>query len=397
MKDLENKLDTFLKTFEDKLVEERKTNEDLTDKKIDAHKADVKKEIDDLLAAYRKNNVELGLDKKDADKFSFAKAAFGVINNNWENAGYEQEVFKETGKKAVDTNTGGQGGYLIPIELAQEKLIKPAIANTVLKAAGTTFWTGLTADLDIPRATSRPTLSWTADGQALTAQDISFGMEKLRPKEGGMLVKVSNRLLMQSPQVAEQIVRDLMMEGITIGLDNIGLNGTGSDSQPKGILNYTFTNTKAIGDARLTIDDVAAMGATIEEQNFLKTGGGTLITRPIVKSGLKREQVAMFSGDTGGMPILNPWMSDRVLEDTLGMKILTTTNIAVATAQTKAILGEFKHFAMGVWGGMRLKSSDVAGTAFATNQTWLVAFVDVDSVMMQEKAFNLASGIETDF
>ena len=247
--EIEVKVEEFLNSFDEKMKTERKTNESLTDTKIDAMKVELKKELDGIVEMVRKNNVSLPGVDEEKQEFSFAKAAMGVINKEWGDAGFEQEVMKEARKKSIDTNTGGQGGFLIPIEVAQQTIIKPAIANTVLKDLGVTMWNGLTADLDIPEATSRPSLVWGADGQAQVAQDVAFGLKKLRPKEGGMLCKVSNKLLLQTGGVAETIVRDLMMEGVTNGIDNIGINGKGDDSEPLGILNVEGTNTKNISSA----------------------------------------------------------------------------------------------------------------------------------------------------
>ena len=395
-KTIEEQVQEFMDSFDEKLKTEREENQNLTDQKIDDLKKEVKEQMDELIKAIRKNNVNVPGLEDEKEKFSIARACHAIINDEWEKAGFEKEVFTEARKKAVDTNTGGQGGYLIPVELAMDMLIKPAIANAVLKDLGMTVITGLTADVDFPDITSRPTLSWLTDGESVSATDIAHALKKLRPKEGGMLVKVSNRLLMQQ-SAAEQVVRDLMQEGITDGLDYIGINGTGSDSQPMGILNVTGTNTTNISSARMTIDDAAGMIAAVQEQNFMKNGQGGMLTRPIVISGMKREKVAQYSGDTGGMPFLNPWMSDAVLSDTLGLTIRGTTNVPVASNLTKAVVGDFKEFVMGVWGGVRLKTSDTAGTAFASNQTWIVAFVDVDTMVKHPLAFNIASNVKTNF
>lgn len=397
IQELEDKLGKFLDSFEERLKEERKTNVELTDKRIDELKAEVKTQMDDYMEAVRKNNVSIPGVDEEKEEFSFAKAIHGIMNNEWKDAGFELRVMKEAREKAIDTNTGAQGGYLIPVELTIDKIIKPAIANTVLRDLGVTYWEGLMSDVDIPEASTRPSLTWVADGEAPTAQNIGFALKHLRPKTGSMLTNISNKLLKQQ-NVAEQVVRDLMMEGVTVGLDNIGINGLGGSKQPLGLLNVTGTNTTDISSSRLTVDDVAGMIEDIEEQDFLKTGGGGLLTRPKVKSGLKRERVAQYSGDTGGMPLLNPFMSDTVLEQTLGLKIRSTTNVGFSSGTlTKAIVGEFKEFLIGVWGGMTLKASDVAGTAFATNQTWLAIFVDVDALCQRPLAFDIASNVETNF
>jgi HK97 family phage major capsid protein len=403
---LEQKVESFIDSFEEKLKNERTTNSTLTDTKIEALKSEVKKQMDDYLAAARKNNVSLpGTEKgtKEFDQFNFAKAAYAIINDDFSQAGFEKEVFDQTKKKAVDTNTGSQGGFLIPTELANDRLIMPALAQTVLNDLGITRWNGLTDDLAIPEATSRPTLVFGADGQAQAAQNVSFKLNYMRPRHGGMLCQVSNKLLKQAA-VAGQIVESLMQEGISDGVDKVGIIGTGTDYEPLGIFNTPGLNTAiAIGAAggRLKVDKVASMISDVEVQNYLKTGNGGLLCHPRVKAGLKRERVAQFSGDTSGEPLINPLMTDAILESTVGLKVRSTTNVpsnivkSSSSTLSKAVVGEWAKFALGTWGGATLKRSDVAGTAFATDQTWLVIFVDLDFLCLTPLAFSLLADCET--
>jgi HK97 family phage major capsid protein len=399
-KKIEEKMGEFLEGFEDRLKKEKEGNAELTDQKIEAAKKEVKEELQSYVDRVRQNNVNLpGMEEQsEKKKFSWTKACRAIINNDWDGAGYEKEVLDETKKKAVDTNTGGQGGFLIPTELSGD-ILKPALAQTVMKEAGMTVYEGLTADFDIAGVTSRPSLVWTSDGQAQSEQNIDHRKESMRPKEGGMLVKVSNRLLMQA-SVAEKVVKDLMIEGATIGLDNIAIQGKGTDKEPMGIINAGLTTTASVGGGggRLVVDKVASMIADVEDNDFGKIQNTmALVTKPRVKSGLKRERVAQFAADTSGQPLIMPLMSDAVLEDTLGIKVRCSTQVPVVTGGTLtyAIVGEFSKFALGVWGGLRLKTSDTAGTAFASNQTWIVAFVDVDTALLHNDAFCLLSDAES--
>ena len=405
IENLKESLEGFVKTYEaeqkalrdDITKEQGKTKEDF-DKQLNDTVEELKKSINDQIDAIKKNNASIeGLDDdKDKDRFSYAKTFLAMGTGEWKNASFEQDILRQTREKAIDTNSGASGGFLIPVELMLQDIIMPAIAATTMKRLGARFMEGLTGDVDIPEATSRPVLNWGPDGAAATAQNITFALQPLRPKEGNMLVKMSNKLLMQTA-VAETFVRQLMQEGITLGIDEKAITGSGSDSEPLGILNVSGTNTTDISSARMTIDDVAGMTEDVEEQNFLKQGGGALLTRPKVKGGLRRERVAQYSGDTGGMPIVVPIMSDQALKDLTGVDIVTSTNVTEASNLTSAVLGEWVNFLIGLWGGARLKTSDQAGDSFVSNQTWIVAFVDMDSRATHPLAFDIASNVKTNF
>jgi HK97 family phage major capsid protein len=405
VKEYEERLTEFIGTWKEKqlamkeeIATENKQSVEEVQNRITEIEAALKAEINDRIMKIRVNNISLpGLDDdKDKDRFSFSKAAFAVGQKDFKNASFEEDIFRQTREKAVDSNTGTSGGYLIPVELAMDKIIMPAIANTVMRGLGADFMEGLTSDIDIPEASSRPILNWGPEGAEATAQNITFALQPLRPKEGNMLVKVSNKLLMQQG-VAEAKVRMLMQEGATDGIDKITIQGGGTDSEPLGIENASGTNTTAIGSARMTIDQVATMIEDVQEQNYLKRGDAGLLTRPKVLGGLRRQLVKQYSADTAGMPIVVPIMSDQALKDLTGANIWTTTNVSESSNLTKAIIGEWSYFTIGIWGGMRLKASDVAGASFASNQTWFVMFVDVDSRVTQPLAFNIGSNVSTNF
>lgn len=388
------------------------------DTKIAEVEKTLRKELQDYRDEVKRLNVGVpGLEEEERKRrekgtqFSLAKACSAIAKSHrkdldaWKDAGHELEVFQAAHQRAtVSGLTGGQGGYLIPVEIARE-LIKPAIADIVMRDLGITVYEDLVGDLPFPEITSRPTLSWVKEASGPTAQGVTFGERFMRPKTGSMLIQLSQKLLMQTSGVAEQYVREMMNEGIALGLDDMMINGAGSDKVPMGILNNPdIPSSTALGTngARFRFDHGARMTADVRVQNFLKLpGSGGLLTHPRVVSGMKRERVAQFSGDTAGMPLINPLMTDAVLESNLGLKIRSTT--AVAANRTKgtsstcaaAVVGEFKQFVLGMWGGLALRASDQAGTAFQNRELWIIAFVDADTHVKQPNAFTKVVDAET--
>ncbi len=410
------KMEEFIKTTGETL----KKNGETSDAKIAEVEKTLRKELQDYRDEVKRLNVSVpGLEeeerrrKEKGTQFSLAKAVFAIARstrkdmNSWEGAEYELKVFEEAQKRStVNGMTGAQGGYLIPVEVAKE-ILKPAIASIVMRDLGITVYEDLVGDLPFPEITSRPTLSWVKESSGPTATSVAFGERMMRPKTGSMLVKISQKLMMQTSGVAEQVVREMMQEGIQLGVDDMMMNGAGSDKVPLGIFNNTLIpSSTAIGPAggRLRIDKVASMIADVQDQNYLKTPGiGGLLTHPRVVSGMKRERVAQFSGDTAGLPIVNPLMSDAVLEGISGLKIRSTTAVphtgvksSSGAALAKAIVGEFKQFCLGTWGGLMLRASDQAGTAFENNELWIVAFMNADTMVKQPNAFTMSTDAQTD-
>ncbi len=412
--DFKKKMDELIKTTTETL----KLNKENTDKKIDESIGGIRKELDAYYDKVKQLNVSLpGLEDEEAKLkakgkgFSVSKAVNAIVRtvmqdgNPWEGAEHEKEIFTEARKRStVNGMTGAAGGYLIPVEIAKE-LLKPAMAAIVMRELGITVYENLIGELPFPEITSRPTLSWVKESSGPTATNVTFGERMMRPKTGSMLITLSQKLSMQTQGVADQYVQEMMNEGIALGLDDMMMNGTGGDKIPLGLFNDpNIIASTALGAAggRLRVDKVASMIADVQDRNYMKTDGvGGLLTYTRVVSGLKRERVAQYSGDTGGMPLINPLMTDKALEDITRLKIRSTTAVPHAITKStsstlaKAIVGEFKQFVLGTWGGLALRASDLAGTAFQNRELWIIAFMDCDTMVKQPGAFALLNDCET--
>lgn len=387
------------------VVKALKDSGESSDRKIDAVKVEMKKDMEDLYDKVRERNVSVpGSELPDnGKKFSFARAALAIATRDFTGAEHEKAVFDEARKRSTATTmTGASMGYLVPTEPARE-VLQPAMANIAMQSLGVTTYSDLVGELPFPDITSRPTLSWVREAQAASETGVTVGEKVMRPKTGSMLVKLSNKLNYQSQGTAEQIVREKMQEGAALGIDRVSILGSGSSSEPLGIMNVVGIGTAAaLGAAggRLTIDRVASMMADLEDLDFNPTG---LLTAPRVISGLKRERVQQFSGQGVGLgqPIIQPLMTDEMVAGMLGIKFAKTTQIpknGIKTSSStlaKAILGAWKEFKIGLWGGMSLRSSDVAGNSFVNNELYIVMFVDMDTLCAKPTAFTMISDCET--
>lgn len=394
-----------LTTFMDTTTKGLKELGEKSDREITAIRQEIKDEGQRTYDKVRERNVSVpGSELPDnGKKFSFARAALAIATRDFSEAPLEKEVFEQSRKRSTATTmTGAAMGYLVPTEPARE-VLQPAMANIAMQSLGVTTYTDLVGELPFPDITSRPTLSWVREAAAASETGVSVGEKVMRPKTGSMLVKLSNKLNYQSQGTAEQIVREKMTEGAALGIDRVSILGSGSSSEPLGIMNVAgIGSAAALGSAggRLTIDRVASMMADLEDLDFNPTG---LLTAPRVISGLKRERVQQFTGQGVGLgqPIIQPLMTDEMVAGMLGIKFAKTTQIpkngtkSSSSTLAKAILGAWKEFKIGLWGGMSLRSSDVAGNSFVNNELYIVMFVDMDTLCAKPTAFTMISDCET--
>jgi hypothetical protein len=199
---------------------------------------------------------------------------------------------------------------------------------------------------------------------------------------------------------------DWANEGLTVG--------TGTEYQPKGILNQpdTTSSTVSLGNngGRFRVTDAARMEMDIDVANeLIDNGKFGYLMRPEVKSGMKRERVVMYNGATAdlGLPVdvMNPLMSDARLRDILGYDFKTTTQVpkdnVVGTSSTcsKVAFGNWEFFYVGMWRDFVIKvsehASDAGGkSAFTEDQLYVVAFQEIDCELVRPTAMTIAAGAE---
>jgi len=412
--ELKTTLDSHKKSIIDEVASHKtKTAEELTS---------LEKKLDEKIALSVKEQVEQhrkmalpGLEGKEAEKFSLsAVVKAGVNNDKWgsdENSQFTKSVIEELHKKSNNGSTGTAGGYLIPDEVSST-IIDLALANIPVMEFNPTVYRGLRGELPMPKLTGRPTAYWVGEEEAPTESTTTYGEIVLRPKTLAALTKVSERILHQSSGVIENIVRNQLVNAFRLELDKAMIRGTGTEKQPKGIVNYAgLTATSAIGTngGRFLFDKAAEMINNIDEADMLKpTGSFGFLMRPTVKFGLKTERVKQYSGQPApeGMPVLNPFTSDKDLEQNLnGYKLRTTTlllnNLVKGSSSTcsNVIFGDWKQLILAMWQGFTIRSSTEAGnstgSAFTQRQIWITASQDVDVNVMDETGFTVISDAET--
>lgn len=111
----------------------------------------------------------------------------------------------------------------------------------------------------IPRITSGSTSYWVGENTNITPSDVKTGQLTLSHKKQAVLVPISNDLIRFSSPNADTIVRDDMVRALAQGEDLAFLSGDGTETSPKGILNWVasanvLTANSSVSLANVTID-----------------------------------------------------------------------------------------------------------------------------------------------
>lgn len=329
------------------------------------------------------------------EQFSFIKAFSGMITGDWSNAGFEKEVFANTKAMTAGSDTGG--GFIIPNEYVPE-LIELYKATSVVMQAGATILSGLTASpIEIPKQTGGATAYWLGENTEITESALTLGQINMTPKRVAALVKLSNRLIKLANPSVEAMVRRDIGEAIALAIDLAALRGLGTEGEPTGIAYTTGINTVVLGAAGAVpdFDTFYDMEYELDIDNALKGKLGFIFS-PAIKKVLRQLKVAQYSGDTGGMYMVQP-VSDLDMRAWIGQDYYTSTQIPVnitkstSTNCSEIYFGNWQELLIGQWGGVEIGISKETSDAFTKNQTWVKIEQEVDTAVRHPESFCLCN------
>ena len=197
-----------------------------------------------------------------------------------------------------------------------------------------------------------------------------------------------------------------MTKTLALALDLAGLEGTGSDYQPRGLVNFqninriTSTSAAANGD-QLTGVDIYRMIAAVEESN---AEFESYIMRP--KTLYKYYQLrsdAVAQGDAAGPFLFNliRESAEGVNATLAGYPVVKSTQISqsrakgTATNLTYVAGGMWSDLLIGMFGAIEFAATTLGDTAFTNDQTWVRGILSADIQARHEAAFVILDNLDT--
>lgn len=338
-----------------------------------------------------KEEIDLGLDKKDREKFSFVRLMSAMENPNdraaQKRAGHEFEVCAEAEKlmpgdfnargcyippeilgdvmgRDLSAGTATDGAELVATNLLAGEYIEVLRNNMVSLQAGARMLPGLVGDVAIPRQTSGAAMTWISaeDGDA-TESEPQFDQVTLTPKDAAVYTEVTRRLMLQSTPAIEGIVRNDLFQAIALGLDSAVFNGSGASGQPQGIDGATGVDDPTIASATApTYLELVTIVKTIMASNALRgmpvwalspAAWESLMTTPKQGSGVEGNFIL-----TNGTAV--------------GYQALVTTQLNA----DDFVFGDFTNILIGEWGGLEINVDPY--THSLKGKTRFVAFKTCD-------------------
>lgn len=285
--------------------------------------------------------------------------------------------------KALGINPDTAGGYLVPPEHS-DQIIELLRANSIFigeDGSPNNLVNVLPMNRDtltIPRQTGASTANWIGENATITASQETLGQIQLIARKLAVLVKVSNELLADGSPDVDAFIREDIAKTVRLKVDRAVLYGSGTAGEPRGVYNADPTYKVAL-NAVPTYDLLNTLVSQLEEANVDVGDGSTAwILHPRDKNAFRSLQDgngayifasgALVAGET------------PVPKQLLDYPWFTTTQVTKTGSpeETDVFFGHWKDVIVAMRKTIEVVASDVAGTSFETDQTWIRCIMRLD-------------------
>jgi HK97 family phage major capsid protein len=343
---------------------------------------------------------------REAEQFSVVRAIQASASGDWSNAGREREINQElqhrTGKRSqgflvpdngwsARTYTVGSataGGNLVATDLMAGDFIEALRRRLVVAEMGATMLPGLVGNVAIPRRSGTASSYWFgADGaDAITESTGSLDQVTMNPKTVGCYSRFSRLMQLQATPEIEQLIRNDFIALIADAIDAAALNGTGSSSQPLGILNTTGIGsvTGGTNGAAPTLDNLLDLKKAVAIGNADVPAAGFV-------TNAKVEAVLAKLKDSNGRYHLSPYGTEIGKSQIASRQLMVTNNMpsnlskGSGTNLSAILYGNFSDLLIGMWGTLEVLVDPY--TDFAKGSVGVRALQSIDIAVRHAESF----------
>ncbi len=343
---------------------------------------------------------------KETRKYSLGRMVKAQATGDWREAGLEREIndeiTRQVGRSAEGVYvpdfawqqrgplstaaTGGSGAEVVfddfvPTEHRGDMFIEALRARQVLGGLGTTYLSGLTGRIKMPKLATGANAAFVEELADVGDGAGTDGGVTLQPRTMGAFVEMSRLLVMESVPAIEQIIRNDLLASAADRTEFYAINGSGSGGQPTGILNTSGINNLDISSGTdvdaLTWADIIALVKLVEEDNgIVNSAAAGFLSHPAVKA--KLASTAKVSS-TDSVQILDaPWT------ELYGQPIEFTSNVPTTldpgdggNDASALIYGDFSQLMIAQFGAPSILIDPYSNSKSGTIRMVLHAELDV--------------------
>lgn len=309
-------------------------------------------------------------------QLSIGKYVRGLVTGDWQGAHAEQRAMSE------GVLTGG--GYLVPTQLSSQ-LIDVARNQARVMQAG-----ALTVPMDsnkmtIARVVDGPTVHWKKENDRITEGAMSFDAVNLVAKTLVGMARMSVELFEDAANI-DKVVSDAISQALALELDRVGLFGSGTDPEPRGLYLTTGIQKIDMGTNGAALTNYAKFSEAVETVQNVNGQPNGIIWAPRTAGAIDRLV------DSTGQPLRAP-ASFEGLQKFATNQVPTDMSKGTATNASVAFVGDWTKLLFGMRTNLILEVSRQAAGAFEHLQVLIRAYLRADMAVMKPDHFVVIDGI----
>ncbi len=270
--------------------------------------------------------------------------------------------------------TGGSAGNMVATDLAAMTDRRRAALR--VESMGAMVLRNLTGNLELPRLSASGSAGWIAEHTDATGTDATFAKKSMGPKTVAAEYELSRRMLLQSNQALEPILRADLAYLLAQKIDSAAIQGGGTN-EPTGVLEDV--DVSAITGGAFDSDITADLIAALETDNVTGTTG--FLTNPAVMNAARK----LKDSDGRVIPLAELFHNERVETSTQ-----VPGDIGTGSDKNALIYGEWASLYIGYWSGVDLLMNPYHSDVASKGGAILHAFLDADVVVRHPEGFRYA-------
>lgn len=290
-------------------------------------------------------------------------------------------------KNVLTVGTDSQGGFTVP-SVVMPDILEALVPNSSLLQAGAAIVPrddGAKAYTQ-PAILSLPTAAWRNENGAVVESDPVFRAITATPRSLALYFRVSRELLADSEGMG-QALRQVIGQAFAREMDRVGLRGTGTAPEPRGILNTSGIQAVSNGANGASL-------ATLRYGNFLTAlqsilGADAPMPTAAIMSPRTRIGLASLIDTTNQPLAMPPMVSD--LKMLSSSQIPNNLTVGTSTDCSEIYLGDFSQVRFILREAL---SIELMKEAFATTgQVGFIAHMRLDVMVPYAAGLAVATGV----
>lgn len=305
----------------------------------------------------------------------------------------------ETGQIVANMEqaTNIKGGFLVNTEYSSDfiGLLRPRVVVRQLGARSVPMPEG---NLTMRKKTGGSTAGYLGERQPAPVTGVTVGQINMSAKRLAALVPITNQLIRRASIGVEAMVRDDLVESVSVKEDQQFLRGVGSAAAPTGLRNLIVNNhvltMTANPDLAKVTSDLSRLRLAVLNSNIPMTSCGWIMSyrTKLFLEGLRDGNgnfafPTVASGTLYGYPI--------------GVSTSVPDNLGAGGNESELYFGDFAQFLIGDTLQVAIAASDTAayddnGTiraAFSNDETVIRIITEHDTQVRYDAAFAVLTGV----